>query len=468
MKLFQVINLAREYLVLGIIGLIFIGIIYFIFFRRFLKNHMQTNIKKVIVFCILFCYIVIVIGATIFTRSGVYEHANFNLFSSYIEAWNNYSKSYWRNIILNILMFVPFGFLLPLFSDRFKKFYWTLGLSFLFTFGIESTQYITKRGIFEVDDIMNNWIGALIGYSLVMFLLTSISKEKTKFKPLKLIIYLLPTLAAIFVGYKITDVYNSQRFGNLSSNYNYVYDMSKVSLNSKVELKDDEDKEKKVYTLNRLSSEDALNFAQDFFKKLGTSVDRSNIDTYDNQILYSSSNGRYKIMVYLNGGAYSFTDFDCSDNLINQNMDKESVIATLKKYNIKPCDIAEFEQEREDSKKLSSYRFYVDLNEKNNKLIDGYLTISQSDEILNIYNYIYTYKSYGKYKIISQEEAYDKIKAGQFNSYELYNIKSILIRSIKLCYQLDSKGYYQPVYRFECTIDGEGRPIFIPALEEVK
>ena len=468
MKLFQVINLAREYLVLGIIGLIFIGIIYFIFFRRFLKNHMQTNIKKVIVFCILFCYIVIVIGATIFTRSGVYEHANFNLFSSYIEAWNNYSKSYWRNIILNILMFVPFGFLLPLFSDRFKKFYWTLGLSFLFTFGIESTQYITKRGIFEVDDIMNNWIGAIIGYSLVMFLLTSISKEKTKFKTLKLIIYLLPTLGVIFASYKINDIYNSQRFGNLSSNYNYVYDMSKVSLNSKVELKDDEDKEKKVYTLNRLSAEDALNFAQDFLKKLGTSVDKSNIDTYDNQILYSSSDGRYKIMVYLNGGAYSFTDFNCSDNVINQNMDKESVIAALKKYNVKPCDIAEFEQEKEDNKKLSSYRFYVDLNEKNNKLTDGYLTISQSDEILNIYNYIYTYKSYGKYKIISQEEAYDKIKAGQFNSYELYNIKSILIRSIKLCYQLDSKGYYQPVYRFECTIDGEGRPIFIPALEEVK
>ncbi len=465
MRLFQVINLARDYLVLGIIGLIFIGIIYFIFFRRFLKNHMQTNIKKVIIFCILFCYIVIVIGATIFIRPGVYEHANLNLFSSYIEAWNNYSKSYWRNIILNILMFVPFGFLLPLFSDRFKKFYWTLSLGFLFTFGIEATQYITKRGIFEVDDIMNNWIGALIGYSLVMFLLTSISKEKTKFKTLKLIIYLLPTLGVIFASYKINDIYNSQRFGNLSSNYNYVYDMSKVSLNSKVELKNDEDKEKKVYTLNRLSAEDALNFAQDFLKKLGTSVDKSNIDTYDNQILYSSSDGRYKIMVYLNGGAYSFTDFNCSDNVINQNMDKESVIAALKKYNVKPCDIAEFEQEKEDNKKLSSYRFYVDLNEKNNKLTDGYLTISQSDEILNIYNYIYTYKSYGKYKIISQEEAYDKIKAGQFNSYELYNIKSILIRSIKLCYQLDSKGYYQPVYRFECTIDGEGRPIFIPALE---
>ena len=46
MKLFQVINLAREYLVLGIIGLIFIGIIYILFFRKFFKNHVKANIKK--------------------------------------------------------------------------------------------------------------------------------------------------------------------------------------------------------------------------------------------------------------------------------------------------------------------------------------------------------------------------------------------------------------------------------------
>ena len=121
-------------------------------------------------------------------------------------------------------MLVPFGFLLPLFSDRFKKFYWTLSLGFLFTFGIEATQYITKRGIFEVDDIMNNWIGAIIGYSLVMFLLTSISKEKTKFKPLKLIIYLLPTLGVIFAGYKINDIYR-KRMTLKITNTTHVYEV---------------------------------------------------------------------------------------------------------------------------------------------------------------------------------------------------------------------------------------------------
>ncbi len=466
MRLFQVINLAREYLILGIIGLIFIGIIYLIFFRRFSKNNGKSNVKKIIVFCILFCYIVIVIGATIFIRPGVYEHANLHLFSSYIEAWNNYSKSYWRNIILNILMFVPFGFLLPILDDKFKNFFSSMGLSLLFTVGIEMTQYATKRGIFEVDDIMNNWIGALIGYSIVMFILLITCKEKVRFKSLKLILCILPTALALGIGYKIMDNYNSQRFGNLSSNYNYIYDMSNVILNSNVELAGDNN-EKTVYISERLSEKDAFEFAQRFFEKLGSKVDRSNIDDYDNMIMYSSTDHRYKLTVYLKGGAYDFTDFKCDKNVINQGMDKNSVKEVLDDYDIDVSEMTEFEEKKNDENSDSTYRFSVDLDEKDNKLTDGYLSIHQFENILSIDNYIYKYDAYDKCKIISQKEAYDKIKAGEFNSYELYDIQSINIKSIKLCYKMDSKGFYQPVYRFECTIDGEGRAIFIPALEEV-
>ena len=43
MRLLQVINLARDYLGLGVIGLIFIGIIYILFFRKFLKNHVKIR-----------------------------------------------------------------------------------------------------------------------------------------------------------------------------------------------------------------------------------------------------------------------------------------------------------------------------------------------------------------------------------------------------------------------------------------
>lgn len=325
-RLFQVVNLAKEYLILGVMGLVFIGIVYFIFFRKTLKNHIEFDIKRVLVFCMLFCYVIIVIGATIFVRPGVYEHANLHLFSSYIEAWNNYSKAYWRNIILNILMFVPIGFLLPLFSEIFKKFYWSLGLSFLFTFGIEITQYMTKRGIFEVDDILNNFLGSVIGYCLIMSILLVVSKEEVKWRFIKLALCILPIVLMVGAGFKIKNDYNTQKFGNLSCSYNYIYDMSNVSLTSDVELNDGNIDKKKVYTSNK--------------------------------------------------------------------------------------------------------------------------------------------RNYGEYNIISQKEAYDRLKSGKFNSYELYNINSIIVRSVKLQYKMDSKGFYQPVYQFECTIDGQGRPIFIPALED--
>ena len=43
MRLLQVINLARDYLGLGVIGLIFIGIIYILFFRKFLYFLLTTS-----------------------------------------------------------------------------------------------------------------------------------------------------------------------------------------------------------------------------------------------------------------------------------------------------------------------------------------------------------------------------------------------------------------------------------------
>lgn len=468
MKLFQVINLARDYLILGVIGLIFMWFIYWIFLRKFLKNHVKSHIKKVVIFCILFCYIVIVSGATIFIRPGVYEHANLHLFSSYIEAWNNYSKSYWRNIVLNILMFVPFGFLLPLFSDKFKNFFATMSLSLMFTVGIEVTQYITKRGIFEVDDIMNNWIGALIGYSLVMFILLIFSKEKTRFKPLKLTLCILPIVLTLAITYKIIENYNNQEFGNLSSDYNYVYHMDDVTLSSDVELNSKDIKKQKVYISERYTKEETLQFAESFFKELNAKLDKSNIETYENQVVYNSKDKRYRLAVHLRGGTYDLDDFKSDKNKIYSNMDEESVKDILSSYNIEVYPNSQFEEQKDldENDKSYIYKFSVDLEDKDNKLTDGYISVEQNDENLHINNYIYQYDVCGEYKIISEEEAYEKIKAGEFNSYELYDIQSIVVRSVKLCYQVDSKGFYQPVYRFECTIDGEGRPIFIPALAQ--
>lgn len=68
-----------------------------------------------------------------------------------------------EGIILNILLFIPFGYLLPSLFPRLR--WWQvvlLGLAF--SLCIELLQLITKLGYADVDDLINNTLGAAIGW----------------------------------------------------------------------------------------------------------------------------------------------------------------------------------------------------------------------------------------------------------------------------------------------------------------
>jgi VanZ family protein len=69
-----------------------------------------------------------------------------------------------RHALENVLLFVPFGILVPLKSNFFKK-WWNLILAaFISSLSIEMAQLITARGYFEIDDILLNTAGAVLGY----------------------------------------------------------------------------------------------------------------------------------------------------------------------------------------------------------------------------------------------------------------------------------------------------------------
>ncbi len=68
------------------------------------------------------------------------------------------------NLVGNVLGFMPFGFMLPLLSDFFKKWYRVLPGGFLLTLLVESVQLISGIGIFDVDDMILNTLGAFLGY----------------------------------------------------------------------------------------------------------------------------------------------------------------------------------------------------------------------------------------------------------------------------------------------------------------
>jgi len=65
-------------------------------------------------------------------------------------------------IYQNILLFVPFGFLIPWATER--GFVQTLLAGCLFSVGIEVIQYVFCLGFCELDDIIHNTFGTVIGY----------------------------------------------------------------------------------------------------------------------------------------------------------------------------------------------------------------------------------------------------------------------------------------------------------------
>lgn len=68
--------------------------------------------------------------------------------------------------VLNTLMFLPVGFLLPLLWDDYRDWKHVLGFCCFLTVFIEVTQAFTFRTT-DIDDLLTNLLGAGIGYLLI-------------------------------------------------------------------------------------------------------------------------------------------------------------------------------------------------------------------------------------------------------------------------------------------------------------
>ena len=93
-------------------------------------------------------------------------HYNLILFQEIERFWNYRDTLGWvaySNLFGNVLIFVPFGFFMPM-ASRYRSFFLTLFYSFGLSFLVEAFQLVTKVGSFDVDDLLLNTIGGVIGF----------------------------------------------------------------------------------------------------------------------------------------------------------------------------------------------------------------------------------------------------------------------------------------------------------------
>lgn len=110
-----------------------------------------------------------------------------------------YMFSDYRNSLLNVLLFVPLGFLLPVLWKRFRSFLWTGLFGLSFSLSIELLQLLTLRAT-DINDLMTNTTGTILGWLLGRLVLRLFPSIRPSWKTGELAIVFGVTLAVMFLA----------------------------------------------------------------------------------------------------------------------------------------------------------------------------------------------------------------------------------------------------------------------------
>ena len=137
-------------------------------------------------------YVVFIVWFLIFSdwygRAGELNeyHYNLELFKEIKRFWNYREQlGYFvmlENLLGNVIIFVPFGFFLPM-ASRYQSFFSTLYASFGFSLCVEVFQFVTRVGSFDVDDLLLNTIGGVMGH--IIYLICESVGRKNVYKKKK-------------------------------------------------------------------------------------------------------------------------------------------------------------------------------------------------------------------------------------------------------------------------------------------
>ena len=84
-------------------------------------------------------------------------------FWSYVEVFQG-EIGLLGQMIFNVVVFLPWCFLLEKLFPAFHKLRWGVGSAFFLSIIIELSQLFLRLGLFEFDDIFHNTLGALAGF----------------------------------------------------------------------------------------------------------------------------------------------------------------------------------------------------------------------------------------------------------------------------------------------------------------
>ena len=163
----ELINQVPQYVYEGAGSILCIGLVIFVALKGW-----RTGLRYTLVL-LLIEYLFLLFCSTVICRNPLLERKyDFQPLWSYKAIGEGQTVLLSENV-MNVLAFIPVGVLLGFMfqGSRFKMTWWKalqIGCSISIT--IEALQFCFMKGFSEVDDVMHNTLGCLIGFGFMIIL----------------------------------------------------------------------------------------------------------------------------------------------------------------------------------------------------------------------------------------------------------------------------------------------------------
>ncbi|WP_320972412.1 VanZ family protein [Enterocloster bolteae] len=140
----------------------------------------MISINKFVYRILFLLSLIAILYATLYRETG-HGNMELHLFWTIKRAWREHSGYHWYLILGNIALFIPFGFFLTpiLFKPDWRK---VVILGIALSTVIEIIQVLTNRGLGELDDVLHNTWGSLLGYCAAVIMEHVLGRRNKQFK----------------------------------------------------------------------------------------------------------------------------------------------------------------------------------------------------------------------------------------------------------------------------------------------
>jgi glycopeptide antibiotics resistance protein len=127
--------------------------------------------RRILLLLLLTLYVVFLLDLALFQFPGVNPPPNFIPLHSMIGDWSRGGREFVVNFVGNIVAFIPIGLIPPLARPRQATARHAALFSLSLSAIIEVAQYASGRRVADVDDLILNTLGGLLGYFLLGWLI---------------------------------------------------------------------------------------------------------------------------------------------------------------------------------------------------------------------------------------------------------------------------------------------------------